>query len=125
MKNQFFYTVQQGKQIFTCSFNPDYVIRAVEFQPKCLLLALDDFHEDVTPRNVMEGKKAVVKNVKGVVYSEIMLNEEDTKRYKEVCGISFPDPSAYNVDYTESNIGFVTAEMPEVPVNEEPIVSTE
>lgn len=89
MKNQFFYTDTSVKdKPKQASFNPEYVIRSLEVEPNRLVIMLDDFHEMQGPVQKMnKNGKVIVQTEKQTVCSEIWLNEEDSKRFRELTEI--------------------------------------
>lgn len=88
IKNQFFYYTRQSE---LASFNMEMVTQTLEREPGKLIVALNDFHEQIHPVEVMNAKRKVeIQNRKVTVVTEIQLNEADTIRYKEMVGVSFP-----------------------------------
>lgn len=102
MKNQFFYTVTQTvapgaptrpneetiTRSFIASFNVNKVIRSLEIEDGTMIVILDDFHEE-TRQGVVPNHngKPIVKNETTVLQSEIVLNEEDKKRFLKLTTI--------------------------------------
>lgn len=89
MKNQFFYTLEKSDKT-TCmgSFNPEYVIRTMQYEGEKLVVMLDDFHPMKTPvRKMNKNGKLIEQIEESTVCSEIWLNEEDSKRYRELTQI--------------------------------------
>ncbi len=71
------------------SFNVDRVIRTGEYEPGQMVVLLDDFHEEIVRQPKQAGKngKIVMESVKQSVSSQIILNEEDSKRFKALMAI--------------------------------------
>lgn len=67
------------------SFNPELVIRSYEHQKGKLLILLADGHEETQeiPVTNKSGKITGYQKQRNWMQSEIYLNEEDTKRYRE------------------------------------------
>lgn len=103
MKNQFFYTIEatpngivkegEEQEIVNLvgSFNMDKVIRTLEYDKDKLMILLDDFHPEFRDVRIpLYGKNNKsnggfkIEHREITVCSEIMLNEEDSKRYREL-----------------------------------------
>lgn len=67
------------------SFNPDCVIRSYEFDKGKIAIFLNDGHEEAEEVPVMSnsGKVINTKRERNWVVSRILLNEQDTKRYRK------------------------------------------
>lgn len=91
---QFFYSEERevGKnedgtpktEIFTHSFNPDYVIRSYENTKGELIVLLDDGHEraDYVQVPKSNGKGIEIKKERRFMQSEIILKEGDVERFR-------------------------------------------
>lgn len=93
MRNQFFYTVPnedpKDEKVIRGSFNLGKVIRTVEYEPKKLVVLLDDFHPET--RNVpVPGKngKVNLQKMTDTMSSQVFLNEEDSARYEAITAIA-------------------------------------
>jgi hypothetical protein len=84
MKNQFFYTVEQDGKKLVGSLNMDLVVRSLEYEPGKLVVILNDFHESLTTRQVMEKGKPKMIRQKEYICSEIWLSEEDSIKFREI-----------------------------------------
>jgi hypothetical protein len=84
MKNQFFYTANIGEKKYVASLNINKVIRTLANDENGLIVILDDFNERVTQQpdiDLKTNKMKGYKNIRETVQSEIVLNEEDAKRF--------------------------------------------
>lgn len=70
----------------TGSFNVFNVMRTVEYKKDCIVVLLNDGHEHTfeEPQFSNTGKQKNTIRVKKWVTSEIFLNEEDSKKYREL-----------------------------------------
>lgn len=68
------------------SFNPNKVIRSFVLDNGTRLVALDDFHEETRPVPIKNKKNEITgwKNQTNVFSSEIILNQEDSERFKQL-----------------------------------------
>jgi hypothetical protein len=94
--SQFFYSREKevGKnedgtpkvEVFTDSFNLDFVIRTYEHERGKILVLLDDGHEQSDYKQVPKGngKAFEIKKERQFVQSEIYLNEVDTTRFRSL-----------------------------------------
>lgn len=90
--NQFFYTRKNGDQTFVDSFNTSLVIRSYEYERDKLLVLLSDGHEESreVPDYSNSGKTKGTKRERQWIASEIYLDGDDVRRFREVLSISFP-----------------------------------
>lgn len=95
--NQFFYSYEGGTKekplTFTGSFNINKIVRVYSAQKEnCLVVMLDDFHEEYLPMDVPKNAKkpeqgSRVEMRKTDVASHIELNEEDSQRFRKLTEI--------------------------------------
>jgi len=112
MRNQFFYTVLgsevESQPTKLGSFNPDYVIRSIQYAENRIVVLLDDFHEIKESQTLPVGKngKTITKTSEDVVCSEIFLNEDDSNRFMNLCSISTPsDMNKSNTNVRQATTG--------------------
>ena len=90
MKNQFFYTVKAEDGTETmASLNINKVIRSGYMEGN-FMVVLDDFHERVEQEPEIDPKTNKFKGMKRVrntYQSNILLSEEDAKRFKDATSI--------------------------------------
>lgn len=87
MKNQFFYKAVIDEKEYTASLNINKVIRSLSIDEGGLIVVLDDFNERVTQQpdiDLKTNKMRGMKSVRETVQSEILLNEQDAIRFKEI-----------------------------------------
>lgn len=109
MKNQFFYKAvvpsmekdeddnPKTEEVLS-SFNMDLVNRTVEYEPNKLMVMLQDYHNEFQTVSIPKfngkgqfagGYKMEYKEV--TVHSKIYLNEEDSKRYRELTEVNWAE----------------------------------
>lgn len=89
-KNQFYYTRKEGEKEMTDSFNVNKVIRTLTIEDGRTLVLLDDLHErviEVPVYNPSTGKLKEMRRERNTYQSEVYLDEEDAKRFKEIMSI--------------------------------------
>lgn len=89
-KNQFYYTRKEGEKEMTDSFNVNKVIRTLTIEDGRTLVLLDDLHErviEVPVYNPSTGKLKEMRRERNTYQSEVYLDEEDAKRFKETMSI--------------------------------------
>lgn len=89
-KNQFYYTRKEGEKEMTDSFNVNKVIRTLTIEDGRTLVLLDDLHErviEVPVYNPNTGKLKEMRRERNTYQSEVYLDEEDAKRFKEIMSI--------------------------------------
>lgn len=71
-------------KVFTDSFNPDMVVRTIEYEPGKISLLLTDGHEEArdVPTRDEKGRQGI-KRERQWIASQIFLNETDTQRYRD------------------------------------------
>ena len=89
-KNQFYYTRKEGEKTMTDSFNVNKVIRTLTIEDGRTLVLLDDLHERVVEVPVYHpntGKLKEMRRERNTYQSELYLDEEDAKRFKELMSL--------------------------------------
>lgn len=89
-KNQFYYTRKEGEKEMTDSFNVNKVIRTLTIEDGRTLVLLDDLHErviEVPVYNPSTGKLKEMRRERNTYQSEVYLDEEDAKRFKEIMSL--------------------------------------
>lgn len=88
---QFFYTVvdQEGKNTDKVgSFAVNLVTRTGEVEPGKLVVILQDWHQELIDKPMMNKKNGyTIQRVKDDVSSQILLNEADSTRYRNLVEI--------------------------------------
>jgi len=87
MNKQFYYKQERDGKTYYDSFNVDMIIRTAVTADNKTIVLLNDGHEDTRPVPIMQGKKQVYQNRKTWIISEILLDEEDAKRLKDLTEI--------------------------------------
>lgn len=90
VKNQFYYTRKEGEKEMTDSFNVNKVIRTITIEDGRTLVLLDDLHERVVEVPVYHpttGKLKEMRRERNTYQSEVYLDEEDAKRFKELTSL--------------------------------------
>lgn len=97
MGNQFFYTraeeVEGSEELkfYKDSFNVNKVIRSIELVDERTLVLIDDLHERVEEKPIIDVKTNKVKEVKrerNTFQSEIYLNKEDREKFYNLTKIN-------------------------------------